>query len=471
MFKEQSDPFRFTLMAVDLAASFLGFAATFYLRFFVFEAYLFDFSTIALEKYAFLGVLLSVNQVIAFVLVNLYHPRRTQSFVDEFGTVISGIALNMVITLSLLFFLKTEDVSRFTIILFALVNVFSVAFAHYAVRAFVRARRRRGINVHPVLILGAGTAARRIARSLERDPLFGFRVLGFLKEAEAADKTDAARDEPPMLGSIGDLEGILRDTKARLVVAALESSSQAVVGQVLEICDREGANLKLVPSFADFLAIHGRIESVDGLPVVSVRDIPAREGLNRILKRTFDIFFSSAFVLVFSPVYLLAAVAVKLTSRGPVFFRQERVGLDGRTFGMLKFRTMRVQDESASNTVWTTKDDPRVTPIGKFLRRTSIDELPQFFNVLSGRMSVVGPRPERPFFVEQFKQKYPFYMRRHAVKSGITGWAQINGLRGDTSIEERALADIYYIENWSIALDLKIAFMTPFRGLINKNAY
>jgi exopolysaccharide biosynthesis polyprenyl glycosylphosphotransferase len=216
---------------------------------------------------------------------------------------------------------------------------------------------------------------------------------------------------------------------------------------------------------------HGLMENLSGLPLISVRDIPARVGFNRILKRTFDLLFSGLFLLVFSPLYLAIAVAVKVTSTGPVFFLQERVGLDNKVFKILKFRTMRVQTEQASDTLWTTKGDPRITPIGKFLRMSSLDEIPQFINIFLGQMSVVGPRPERPYFVEQFKDQYKYFKRRHAVKAGLTGWAQINGLRGDTSIQERIEADIFYIENWTFFLDLKIVLLTPFKGMIHKNAY
>jgi Undecaprenyl-phosphate glucose phosphotransferase len=219
------------------------------------------------------------------------------------------------------------------------------------------------------------------------------------------------------------------------------------------------------------IAAKGDVETLEGIPIISVREVPARSGFNRLLKRAFDVGFSLTVILLLSPVFILTALVIKLTSRGPVFYKQERVGLDNRPFDMLKFRTMKVQQKSDSDTIWTTRNDPRVTPVGAIMRKLSIDELPQFFNVLFGNMSVVGPRPERPFFVQQFKGKYHHYMRRHAVKAGITGWAQINGLRGDTSIQERIEADIYYIENWSFWLDLKIILMTPFKGMVNENAY
>lgn len=213
------------------------------------------------------------------------------------------------------------------------------------------------------------------------------------------------------------------------------------------------------------------MEVLDGIPIISIRNIPLRLGYNLVLKRTFDIFFSLFFILLFSPFYLIIALLVKLTSKGPIFYKQERVGLDNKVFGMLKFRSMVVQAKEKSDTLWTVKDDPRVTVVGAVLRKLSLDETPQFFNVLLGDMSVVGPRPERPFYVEKFRNEHQQYMRRHAAKAGITGWAQVQGFRGDTSIEKRIEADIFYIENWSLLLDIKIILLTPLKTIIDRNAY
>lgn len=232
-----------------------------------------------------------------------------------------------------------------------------------------------------------------------------------------------------------------------------------------------GINLHLALNFSELLTSKVYFENLDGIPLISMRDIPARRGFNRLVKRIFDIIFSFLFIVLFSPFYILIGLAIKLTSRGPVLLMQDRVGLNNKVFKLLKFRTMYVQKPEESDTIWTKSNDPRVTPVGRILRKMSLDEIPQFFNVLSGKMSVVGPRPERPYWVEQFKERYAGYMQRHGMKAGITGWAQINGLRGDTSIEERVAADIYYIENWSFLLDLKIILLTPFKSVVDRNAY
>jgi Undecaprenyl-phosphate glucose phosphotransferase len=318
------------------------------------------------------------------------------------------------------------------------------------------------------VIVGGNPTALKTSTALEKSVLSGYRVRGFLLEGH---EESPAVPADKVLGTLADLEALLLENPPGDLIYTGDKNYQENLKLVLEACDRHGIQLHVVPSFGELVTARGLLESLDGLPLISIRDIPARTGFNRVMKRTFDIVFSGVFLLVFSWLFLLVALAVKLTSKGPVFFLQDRVGLDNKVFKILKFRTMRVQTEQASNTVWTTKDDPRITPIGKFLRKSSLDEIPQFINIFVGQMSVVGPRPERPFYVDQFRDKYKYFKRRHAVKAGLTGWAQINGLRGDTSIQDRIDADIYYIENWTFFLDLKIVLLTPFKGMIHKNAY
>jgi exopolysaccharide biosynthesis polyprenyl glycosylphosphotransferase len=255
------------------------------------------------------------------------------------------------------------------------------------------------------------------------------------------------------------------------VIIALPLAAHAKFAEIIETCDNAGAKTLIIPDYFDLLPARPYFDNFAGIPLINVRDIPLDELGNRLLKRTFDIVFSIAAIIVTSPIMLIAAIGIKLTSPGPVIFKQERMGLDRRTFIMYKFRTMRVSDQKTADTQWTVENDPRRTKFGAFLRRTSIDELPQFFNVLNGDMSVVGPRPERPYFVEQFKDEIPKYMVKHHVRPGITGWAQTNGLRGDTSIRDRINHDLYYLENWSFMFDLKIIILTILRGFVNRNAY
>ncbi|MDX1960371.1 MAG: undecaprenyl-phosphate glucose phosphotransferase [Leptospiraceae bacterium] len=464
MLKERNQTFKLIFLFIDFLTSVSSFSIAFIIRYFVQEYQLF----IYLDKwsYFYLGLLLSVSQIIAFISVDLYHPRRAHSFLDEFFTIATGVILNLIMILSLLFYFREVSFSRLVISYFILINIVLVTLSHFLFRRGLMNLRKRGYNLRRMLILGTGTNAHKIAETVKRHLFYGYVVSGFLETNEKLPSLSF-----PILGKIQNLAEIIREIKPDLVIYALGVQEKNYLKEAIDICDNEGVELKIVPGFSEFIASRGRVEGMDGIPIISIRDIPIRNGYNLFLKRSFDFLFSLVFILLFSPFYLMIALLIKLTSKGPIFIFQERVGLDNKQFKMIKFRSMYVQEKKDSDTIWTTKDDPRVTLIGRIIRKLSLDETPQFFNVLFGDMSVVGPRPERPFFVEQFKNTHRHYMRRHAVKAGITGWAQVNGLRGDTSIEERIEADIYYIENWSILFDIKIILLTPFIGLINKNAY
>lgn len=468
MFRERSDELRYSVMGLDLVLSALAFVLAFATRFWFFSPADGNLGHLDLSSYAFFGVLLAVTQVIVLTLLGLYRNQRFLSFLDEVGHLLGGVILNIAFSFAILYYLRIYELSRLLPVFYGIFLFVLVSVGHDVFRRLLSSRRQRGKGFHDVLVVGTTTMAQRTADAIERNPLYGYRVLGFLLEPGSA-PTLVPADK--VLGSLQDLDAIVEKTSPRDIIFAGDQGTNDNLGYVLQICDRHGIQFHVVPSLGALVTAHGLIENLSGLPLISVRDIPARAGFNRILKRSFDIVFSGLFLLVFSPLYLLIALAVKLTSPGPVFFLQERVGLDNKVFKILKFRTMRVQTEKASDTLWTTKGDPRITSIGRFLRQSSLDEIPQFINIFLGQMSVVGPRPERPFFVEQFKDQYQYFKRRHAVKAGLTGWAQINGLRGDTSIQDRIEADIYYIENWTLFLDLKIVFLTPFKGMIHKNAY
>lgn len=468
MFRERSDELRYTVMFLDLVLSALAFAAAFAVRFWVFSPGERVYAALDLPNYLFFGCLLSFSQVVVFSLAGLYRSQKFLSFVDEVGQLFVGAILNIAFSFAILYYLRIYDVSRLLPLFYGLSLLIIVVTGHNLFRRALSAQRRKGHGLKGVLIVGTGATAVRAARALEARPILGIRVIGHVSEGRDA---ESRVDSRLVVGSLDDLDRLVGDLKPSALVYAGDYAGARTLETILQTSDRHGVQLQLVPGFGDLVTANGVFQNLEGLPLIAIRDIPARSGLNRLLKRTFDIVFSGAFLLVFSPVYLLIALAVKLTSPGPVFFLQERVGLDNKVFKILKFRTMRVQTEQASNTVWTTKDDPRITPIGKFLRKSSLDEIPQFLNIFVGQMSVVGPRPERPFFVEQFKDQYRYFKRRHAVKAGLTGWAQINGLRGDTSIQDRIDADLYYIENWTFFLDLKIVLLTPLKGMIHKNAY
>jgi len=467
MLKERSQSFKVLFVGIDLLNSVLSFGIAFSVRYFVQDESLFYIGIIDISSYALLGAILAVTQVAAFISIDLYHPRRGLSVLDEFLAIAGGVLLNLLVILSLLFFFRKESFSRLVIIYYAVINILVTSLVHSIFRSILKALRKKGYNLRKVIIIGTGKSAIRFAEIIKKHNIYGYKVEGLLKSKSLPPKGTSLK----VLGTVRDIEKIIKEYKPDLFVYALTLKEGEYLKDIIEICDLENVDLKIVPDFTEFITAKGRVEDIEGLPIISIRNIPIRLGYNRFIKRTFDFVFSSLFIICFSPFYLLIALLVKLSSNGPVFIKQERVGLDNKKFDMLKFRSMYVQDKQKSDTVWTTKNDPRVTPVGQILRKLSLDETPQFLNVFIGNMSVVGPRPERPFYVEEFKKKHTHYMRRHAVKAGITGWAQINGLRGDTSIEERIEADIFYIENWSLLFDLKIVLLTPFKGMLSKNAY
>lgn len=483
MLKDRSQSVIVTFAVVDFAVSLLAYAFAMFVRFYLQDPSLRRFRDIDLESYLFLGIILACVQVAVFVGMGLYQPQRGFSVADEISRITAGVAVNVLISITLLYFFRVEQISRLTIIYYAIADVIAVSWGRNLTRRALAALRARGYNTRGLVIIGTGDAAKRLTEIINRNPIIGMRICGYVTEEEglrppSRNSPDAnppnqnpPRQNWPILGSFNRLEEILREHRPNVVLYSLPEQGDDRLLSVLDLCDQEGITLQIAPGFSGMIAAKGQVETVEGIPIISIRDVPARVGFNRFLKRGFDIVFSLTVILLLSPIYILTALAVKLTSSGPIFYKQERVGLDNRPFHMLKFRTMRVQEKRESDTIWTTKGDPRITPVGRIMRKLSIDEIPQFFNVLSGRMSVVGPRPERPFFVQQFKDQYHHYMRRHAVKAGITGWAQINGLRGDTSIKDRIEADIFYIENWSFWFDLKIILLTPFKGMVNENAY
>lgn len=465
MLKERSQTFKVVFIFLDLFTASISFLVAFMLRMYVQG----DYFYFTYFSYILLGTILSITQVLAFISIELYHPRRGLSYVDELIAITTGVILNLLVILSLLFFFRGDSFSRLVILNYTITNIILTSLIHFMFRKFLTRMREKGYNLRNVLVIGTGSPAVQITEIFQRHKIYGYRVVGYIPSP--ANRKDSHIIKENIIGSIDELQDSITKHGIDLVLFALSYLDGKYLKDAIDVCDTEGIDLKVIPDYTEFITAKGRFESIDGIPIISIRNIPIRLGYNLFIKRSFDFIFSSIFILLFSPFYLLIAIAIKLDSKGPIFLKQERVGLDNRKINMLKFRTMYVQEKQKSDTLWTTKNDPRVTWVGSLLRKLSLDETPQFFNALMGSMSVVGPRPERPHFVEQFKMRHKHYMRRHAVKAGITGWAQVNGLRGDTSIDERIQADIYYIENWSLFLDMKIILLTPIRSVFDKNAY
>lgn len=422
-------------------------------------------SYLPLSDYFIWNIVYSLVYVLVAFLIGSYGSKRKNRFAREISKIFQSHLFSMFILLSVLFTVKNIDISRLFLVFYFVIGVSITILYRFTVKQSLRNLRSKGFNKQFVLILGAGSLGKRYMDNLIQHPEYGLELLGFL------DDNRIKHNNTKILGKLDDLQKILAEKVVDEVVVALPLTAFPKYQHIIMECEKAGVRVSIVPDFYDILPASPHFEKFGDLPVISVRDVPLDELMNRVLKRGFDIAFSLVAIILTSPILLFIAAGVKITSPGPVFFKQERVGLNRRSFYMYKFRTMKIMPESASNTQWTVANDPRKTKFGSFLRKTSLDELPQFFNVLKGDMSVVGPRPERPYFVEQFKEEIPKYMIKHQVSPGITGWAQVCGLRGDTSIENRIDHDIYYIENWTLLFDIRIIFKTIVNGFVNKNAY
>ena len=395
--------------------------------------------------------------LLVYYLSEVYMPMRGITFRKEALLIIRAHLLALGSAFAVLYLFKITDFSRQVFIVFGLLGLFLLLVERALLRRTLKRMRSIGYNKKYVLIVGAGRRGRSFAQRIMKNRHFGYSLLGFLDDnPQNEGKRFFSR---PVMGGVSDLPSILASTTVDMVVAALPSAAYHTYSDLVSWCDDEGVRLRVIPDYYDIFVGQPRIEEFDGMPLLNIRYVPLDEPLNRALKRAFDVVVSLVAVLLTAPVMVLIAAGIKLTSPGPIIFRQTRVGYNSREFSILKFRTMKIQGNQ-SETTWTTPGDPRKTLFGSFLRKTSLDELPQFFNVLRGEMSVVGPRPERPHFVRQFKCDIPKYMIKHQVKPGITGWAQVNGWRGNTSISKRIECDIYYIENWDLLFDLKIFLLT-----------
>ena len=432
------------------------------------------------EQYLVLMPFIALVVPIAFHLQGVYRLRRNRTRVDDFFAVLVGTLLTVII--GLLGTLTTQayfassaaraigayEVSRLVWALFVIFNV-SLSYAlRDLARTVMRRRFKAGLGLRRVLIAGTGELGRHVADRFLRHSEFGYKIIGFIDETNT-DSQFGYRGLP-LLGSLLDAERLIKDERIDQLYVALPLDQHVNMLKLIEISNRECVDIKVIPDFLQFVTLRARLEELDGIPLINVNDVPLR-GFNSAIKRVIDIGCSSAALAILSGPMTIIAAAIRLSSDGPILYRQERMGLDGQPFELLKFRSMYQDAESESGPVWASENDPRRTTIGKFLRRFSLDELPQLWNVLMGDMSLVGPRPERPFFVDQFKDRVPQYMLRHKVKAGITGWAQVNGWRGNTSIEKRIEYDLYYIENWSVALDFKIMWLTIIHLSFHRHAY
>jgi Undecaprenyl-phosphate glucose phosphotransferase len=403
--------------------------------------------------------------LVAYRVAGHYAIDRLRRFREEVVAVLQGTLFLSLLVMATIFFLHDRYESRATMLLFAALNATLVLAGRRLGWGVVRTLRSRGYNQSFSLIVGAGRGARRLARTLHRLGWLGIKNVGFVEE-----RSTPLSGDLDVLGGFADLPNLIRRYKVGHVFIALPLDRYHDARRVFAILSQSLVDVRLVPDVPNLAGLSLTTANLDGLPLFGLRESP-HFGLNVVVKRAMDVALALVGLVLLAPLLALIAVLVKLTSRGPVFYRQERCGLNGRTFHMLKFRSMRAGAEQQTGAVWASKADDRRTRLGSFLRSTSLDELPQLWNVLMGDMSLVGPRPERPVFIQQFRKTIPNYMARHCVKAGITGWAQVHGWRGNTSLRKRVQYDLYYITHWTPWLDLRILWMTVFRGLVNKNAY
>lgn len=458
---------------MDALIIVISFLIAYYMRFY---SFLTSLSLFSVEKKTFYP--LSVYAQSLYILVplylflydraKLYTPKRSKKRWTEFYHITYSNFLGLTFYLFLLYMIKEEHISRLFLGMFTFINIILCAVARMSIAQVLRTFRRKGYNLKHVLLVGYSRAAEAYIDRIFANPQWGYYIHGILdNNMEIGTKYKKV----PVVGKLEQLEEYLTKMSLDEIAITLSIKEYDMLERVVTICEKTGVHTKFIPDYYNFFPTRPYTEDLYGLPVINIRNVPLSNTFNWLIKRVLDIIGSIAGLVVCAIPMLIIAILIKLTSEGPVIFTQVRIGKNNKPFKMYKFRSMVLQTDEEEEKAWTTKYDPRVTRIGRFIRRTSLDELPQLFNILKGDMSLVGPRPERPQFVEKFKEEIPRYMIKHQVPPGLTGWAQVNGYRGDTSITKRIEYDLYYIENWTLGFDIKIILLTIFKGFINKNAY
>lgn len=459
---------------MDACIIIISYLLTYYLRFHSIFTKKISFLQVEPNTYLSIGdyakrlVLLVPLYLFVYYSCRLYTPKRGKRRWTEVFNLIVANTFGLAFFFSYLYLIKESDISRTYIFLFYVLNIILEVASRMTLSNALRMARRKGYNLKHVLLVGYGHAAEAYIDRIFANPQWGYYIHGILDDNI---EIGTMYKKVPVIGTITHLQAFLSKMDLDEIAITLSVKDYEKLESIVGICEKSGIHTKFVPDYYSFIPTTPYTEDLFGLPVINIRNVPLSNTYNRIIKRICDIVGSLCALLIAAIPMLLVAIIIKITSPGPVIFSQIRVGKHNKEFKMYKFRSMEIQLDTEEKKAWTTKHDPRVTGIGKFIRKTSIDELPQLFNVLKGDMSLVGPRPERPFFVEKFKEEIPRYMIKHQVSPGMTGWAQINGYRGDTSIRKRIDHDLYYIENWTLGLDFKIMFLTVFKGFINTNAY
>ncbi len=468
MIKDNQKVFNRLLVIMDAAITAMSFILAYIVKFYIFEQGP-GVGVLPIRDYFMLLIYIVPGYLLLYYRCGVYSPKRTARGRQEVYHVIQANTIGIAALIIILYMIIHEiNYSRSVMAFFYAINIFLTACARFVLRRSLRAMRKKGYNLKHILLVGYSRAAEEYINRILENPQWGYVVCGILDDHIPAGTLYRGIK---VLGTLGNLEIILPENKMDEIAITLSLQDYDYLEEIVHTCEKSGVHTKFIPDYNSLIPTKPYTEDLMGLPVINIRYVPLTNTGNVILKRALDIVGSLFGIIITSPIMLICAILVKLTSKGPVIFKQERIGLHNKSFYMYKFRSMEVQTAGEEKKAWTVRNDPRVTAVGKILRSTSLDELPQLFNILKGDMSLVGPRPERPLFVEKFREEIPRYMVKHQVRPGLTGWAQVNGLRGDTSIRKRIEYDIYYIENWTLGFDIKIIFKTFLTGFINKNAY
>ena len=444
------------LVIVDALVIIAAFLLTWYIRIHsgIMEV---EGGFLSFEEYLIPVLIMIPVYLIIYNFKRLYNTERMVFLSKEIINIIVANLWGIIIFTGLLFVNKQIDYSRSFLVIFLVVSIIFTSLERVIIRLFMRRARRKGLNVKYTVFVGFSDGTKKFNKLINDNKHWGYKVLGIFEDF------NVEYENLEYLGEISKLDDYLSENRdVDEIIITLEMKDYDKLKGIIATCEKLGVRAQIIPNYYKYLPAKPYVEEIGGIPLINMRYIPLDNILNKSVKRIIDIVGSLIAIIITSPIMIIVSILVKTTSKGPLIFKQERIGLNRKPFVMYKFRSMREQDPEKEKLDWTVKNDPR---------KTSIDELPQFFNVLKGDMSLIGPRPERPFYVEKFKDEIPKYMVKHQVRPGITGWAQVNGWRGDTSIEKRIECDIYYIENWSLALDIKIVFMTLYKGFINTNAY
>lgn len=470
MIKDNQKLFNRIHLLVDILITACSFMLAWYLKFrSPFSDVDPNVGVLSMEQYFSFLWFLVPGYVFLYYFFDMYAPKRGKKRSGEFFNIFKANTTGVLLFIVILYVVMKEmNFSRDLLFYFYLINIAFSTLFRYIVRAVLQYFRKRGYNIKHILLIGYSRAAEEYINRINSNTQWGYDICGILDDTVPAGTLYRG---VKVLGRIDNIYQVLPENKLDEIAITLSLKDYDRLEEMVATCEKSGIHTKFIPDYNSLVPSQPYTEDLMGLPVINIRYVPLSNTLNALAKRVVDVVGSLFGIVITSPLLLLIAILIKCTSKGPVIFRQERVGRHNKRFKMYKFRTMEQQNPAEEQKAWTVKNDSRVTGIGKVLRKTSLDELPQLFNILSGKMSLVGPRPERPLFVEKFKEEIPRYMVKHQVRPGLTGWAQINGYRGDTSIRKRIEYDIYYIENWTMSFDIKIMFLTIFRGFINKNAY